>query len=155
MGFGHSQLFMCFIKYFVLLSDLSIIFWSLLLLEFLLICIMVNPTCLVILMVSFVIIILSPLIQYIANTHNHQLILINYTSGSDVIPDMSWFSVNQTLIDCPSNSIQLTHLLIRASASDSLIWKIIIDALAFFPLLVEYRYSHQILYGPPDLLVEC
>lgn len=67
---------------------------------------------------------------------------------------MSWFSANQTLIDCPSNSIQLTHLLIRASASDSPDLEIVIHALAFLPLLVEYRYSHQILCGPPDLLVD-
>lgn len=43
--------------------------------------------------------------------------------GSDVLPNMSWFSANQTLIDCPSNSILLTPLLIRAFASDPPIWK--------------------------------
>ena len=41
-----------------------------------------------------------------------------HSSDSDVIPDMSWISVNQTLIDCPSSSIQHTHLLIGASASN-------------------------------------
>jgi hypothetical protein len=37
--------------------------------------------------------------------------LLIYPSGSDVILDMSWFLVNQSLIDWPSNSIQHTRLL--------------------------------------------
>ena len=45
---------------------------SLLLLKFLLGCIMVNPISLVILLPSFVTIILSPLIQYVANARNPQ-----------------------------------------------------------------------------------
>ena len=39
-------------------------------------------------------------------------------SGSDIALDMSWFFPNQGLVGCTSKSIQLTHLLIRASAFD-------------------------------------
>ena len=36
--------------------------------------------------------------------------LWNHSSGSDVLPDMSWISENQTSIDCPYKSVQLyTH----------------------------------------------
>ena len=63
---------MCFTKVFEILFDLPKILSSLLLLKFLLACIMVNPISLVILLASFVIIILSPLIQYVANARNHQ-----------------------------------------------------------------------------------
>jgi hypothetical protein len=36
------------------------------------------------------------------NARSHQVITLNYPSGSDVIPDMSWFSTIQTFIDCPN-----------------------------------------------------
>ena len=32
-----------------------------------------------------------------------------HSSGSDVIPDMSWISVNQTFVDCPYKSVQLIY----------------------------------------------
>ena len=61
-----------FPKDFEIPFDLSKILSSLLLLKFLLACIMVNPISLVILLSFLVIIILSPLIQYVANAHNPQ-----------------------------------------------------------------------------------
>ena len=68
---AHPQLFMCFTKVFKIIFDLPKILWSLWLLKFLLACIMVNPISLVVLMTSLVIIILSLLTQYSANTRNH------------------------------------------------------------------------------------
>ena len=35
--------------------------------------------------------------------------LINSFFGSDVIPDMSWRSVNQTFVGCPYKSVQLIY----------------------------------------------
>ena len=88
-----------------------------------------------------------------------------HSSGSDVIPDMSWISVNQTSIDWPSsfystypcwsmylnlihrygnhNSFELKPRIISMLLSS--------DAFAFFLLMVEYRYSYQTLCTPPDL----
>ena len=68
---AHPQLFMSFTKVFKILFDLLKILWSLLLLKFLLACIMVNPISLVVLLTFLVIIILSLLTQYAANTRNH------------------------------------------------------------------------------------
>ena len=69
---AHPQLFMCFTKVFKIIFDLLKILWSLWLLKFLLACIMVNPISLVVLMTFLVIIILSLLIQYVANARNPQ-----------------------------------------------------------------------------------
>jgi len=68
---AHPQLFLCFTKVFKIIFDLPKILWSLWLLKFLLACIMVNPISLVVLMTFLVIIILSLLTQYSANTRNH------------------------------------------------------------------------------------
>ena len=68
---AHPQLFMCFTKVFEIIFDLPKILWGLWLLKFLLACIMVNPISLVVLMTFLVIIILSLLTQYSANTRNH------------------------------------------------------------------------------------
>ena len=56
---------------------------------------MVNPKILVILMASLVIIILSPLIQFVANARNPQSDPRIHPSGSDVILNVSWISTNQ------------------------------------------------------------
>lgn len=96
---------------------------NLLLWNFLLAFIMINPISLVILLASFVII-------NLVNWFNmlRMLAILNQTlefvlPASDVTPDMSWLSVNQTLIGCRSMTIELIYLLIRASASGSTIWK--------------------------------
>ena len=68
---AHPQLFLCFTKVFKIIFDLPKILWSHWLLKFLLACIMVNPISLVVLMTFLVIIILSLLTQYVANTRNH------------------------------------------------------------------------------------
>ena len=78
---------------------------------------------LVTLLASLVIIILSPLIQFVVNARNPQSKPRIHPSGSDVILNMSWLSTNQIATVCASKSIQLTCLLIRASAFDPPIWK--------------------------------
>ena len=70
---------------------------------------MVNPISLVILLASLVIIILSPLIQFVANARNPQSDPRIHPSGSDVILNMSWFSTNQIAVDCTPKAIQLIH----------------------------------------------
>ena len=89
-------------KYFQILLDLPKILSSLLLLKFLLACNMINPISLVILMAYLVIIILSLLIQYVANSRNTQIDPRIHPSGSDVILNMSWFSTKLSVIDCAS-----------------------------------------------------
>ena len=88
---AHPLLFMCYTKVFKILFDLPKILWSLWLLKFLLACIMVNPISLVILLASLVIIILSPLIQYVANSRSPQSDPRILPSGSNVILNMSWY----------------------------------------------------------------
>ena len=78
---AYPQLFMCFTKVFKIIFDLPKTLWSLWLLKFLLACIMVNPISLVVLMTFLVIIILSPLTQYVCEYTQSSLILINYLSG--------------------------------------------------------------------------
>ena len=77
---------------------------------------------LVILLASLVIIILSPLIQFVANARNHQSEPRIHPSGSDVIWNVNWLSTNQIAIDCTPKAISYPSL-IRAFASDPLIWK--------------------------------
>lgn len=67
----HPSWFMYFTKNFEIPFGVPKILSSLLLLKFLLACIMINAINLVILLSSFVIIILSPLIQCVANARNH------------------------------------------------------------------------------------
>ena len=99
---------------------------------------------------------------------NHQLILLNYLSGSDVILNMSWFSTNLFVIDCAPRSILLIHpwserllLIPRIGNHNSFafkLWNYQIfpksDASALFLLLIEYRYSHQLRCGSPDPLLD-
>ena len=119
---AHPQLFMCFTKVFKILFDLPKILWSLWLLKFLLACIMVNPISLVVLMTFLVIIILSLLTQYVANASNHQLILLNYLSSSDVF--QTWAGSRPNYL---SSIVPLVYTidpsLIRKSSSDPLFWK--------------------------------
>ena len=99
---------MYFTKVFVIPFVLVKILNSLLFLNFLLAYIMVNPISLVILLASFVTIILSPLIQYVANARNPQSDPRIHPSGSDIF-NMSWISTNQIVIDCTPKAIQLIH----------------------------------------------
>ena len=64
---------------------------------------------LVILLASFVIIILSPLIQYVVVARNPQSDHRIHPFGLDVILNMSWFSTNQIAINCTPKPIQLIH----------------------------------------------
>ena len=66
---------------------------------------MVNPTSLVILLASLVIIILSPLIQFVANARNPQSDPRIHPSGSDVILNMSWSSTNKVVVEYTPKSI--------------------------------------------------
>ena len=71
---------------------------------------MVNPISLVILLASLVIIILSPLIQFVANARNPQSDPRIHPSGSDIFFfNMSWISTNQIVIDCTPKPTQLIH----------------------------------------------
>ena len=100
---------MCFAKVFEILFYLPKILSSLLLLKFLLTSIMINPISLEILLAPFVIIFLSPLIQYVANARNPQSDPRIHPSGSDIIFNMSWISTNQIVIDCTPKPTQLIH----------------------------------------------
>ena len=100
---------MYFTIVFKILFDLPKILRSLLLLKFLFACIMVNPISLVILLASLVIIILSPLIQFVANARNPQSDPRIHPSGSDVILNVSWISTYQIAIDCTPKPTQLIH----------------------------------------------
>ena len=119
---AHPQLFLCFTKVFKIIFDLPKILWSLWLLKFLLACLMVNPITLVVLLTFLVIIILSLLTQYVANASNHQLILLNYLSSSDVF--QTWAGSRPNYL---SSIVPLVYSidpsLIRTSASDPLFWK--------------------------------
>jgi hypothetical protein len=70
---------------------------------------MVNPISLVVLMTFLVIIILSPLIQFVANARNPQSYPRIHPSGSDVILNVSWISTYQIAIDCTPKPTQLIH----------------------------------------------
>ena len=96
-------------KVFEIPFDLPKILSNLLLLKFLFACIMVNPISLVILLASLVIIILSPLIQFVANARNPQSYPRIHASGSDVILNVSWISTYQITIDCTPKPTQLIH----------------------------------------------
>ena len=87
-------------KVFEIPFDVSKILNNLLLLKFLFACIMVNPISLVILLASLVIIILRPLIQFVANARNPQSCPRIHSSGSDVGLNVSWISTYQIAIDC-------------------------------------------------------
>ena len=100
---------MYFTIVFKILLDLPKILRSLLLLKFLFACIMVNPISLIILLASLVIIILRPLIQFVANARNPQSDPRIHPSGSDVILNVSWISTNQIVIDCTPKAMQLIH----------------------------------------------
>ena len=89
--------------------DLPKILSILLLLKFLIACIMVNPISLVLLLTSIVLVILSPLIRFVANARNPQTDPRIYLSGSDVILNMSWLSANQISVNYTPKSIQLIH----------------------------------------------
>ena len=100
---------MYFTEVFKILFDLPKILRSLLLLKFLFACIMVNPISLIILLASLVIIILSPLIQFVVNARNPQSDPRIHPSGSDVILNMSWISTNEISIDLTIKPTQLIH----------------------------------------------
>ena len=100
---------MYFTKVFKIPFDLLKILRSLFLLKFLLTYIMVNPISLVILLTSFVIIILSPLIQYVAVARNLQPVPRIHPSGSGVILNMSWILTNPIVVDCTPMLTQLIH----------------------------------------------
>ena len=99
----------CMSSIFEIPFDLPKILRSLLLLKFLLAYILVNPISLVILLASFVIIILSPLIQYVANACNPQSDPMIHHSRADVILNMNWFSTNRIAVGCTPKSTQLIH----------------------------------------------
>jgi hypothetical protein len=111
------QLFKCLTKFYGMLFDLPKITYSLLLLKFLPACIMVNSILLVVFVGTPWPCHFEPNDAMCANARCHQVILLNYLSDSDVLPDMSWFSTIQfLLIVLLSLSTYLS--LIRASASD-------------------------------------
>ena len=100
---------MYFTKVFELPFDLPKILDSLLLLKFLLACIIINPTSLVILLAFLVFLILSSLIQYVEDTRIPQPNPRIHPSGLGVILNKSWFSTNQITADCIPKSTRLIH----------------------------------------------
>ena len=77
---------------------------------------------LVILLASLVIIILSPLIQFVANARNPQSDPRIHPSGSDVILNVSWISTIKLPSIVPLSLLNLS-ILDQSVASDPLIWK--------------------------------
>jgi hypothetical protein len=151
-----------------MLFDLPKIPYSLLLLGFLSACIMVNSIWLIVFVDLPCPCHFKPMDSMCAYAHDHQVILLNYLSDSDVVPDMSWFSAIQTFIDCPPKHFNLS-ILDQSVCFWSLVLEIIIplyfkhqtiqailesDASAFFLPLSEYRYSHQLCCGSPDPLLD-
>ena len=108
---------MCFTKVFEIPFDLPKILRSLLLLKFLFACIMVNPISLVILLASLFIIILSALIQFVANARNPQSDPRIHPSGSDVILNVSWISTIKLPSIVPLSLLNLS-ILDQSVASD-------------------------------------
>ena len=100
---------MCFTKVFKIIFDLLKLLWGLWLLKLLLACIMVTPISLVVILTFLVIIILSPLIQFVANARNPQSYPRIHSSGSDVILNVSWISTYQIAIYCTPKPTQLIH----------------------------------------------
>jgi hypothetical protein len=78
-----------------------------------------------------------------ANARNHQLILINYLSGSVVIFNWSWFSTNQIAVDCTPKAIQLIH-----PQSERCFWSL--DLEFIIPLLSKHQII-QMFYNPMPL----
>jgi hypothetical protein len=105
-----SQLFMCLAKSFEMPFNPLKILCSLLLLKFWSACIMVNSICQVVFVDLPCPCHFKPMDSMCANARSHQDILLNYLSDSDVLPDMSWFSAIQTVIDCPTKSFNLSIL---------------------------------------------
>ena len=100
---------MQFTKFFEIPFRLPKILSNLLLLKFLLACIMVNPISIVILLAAFVTIILSPLIQYVANACNPHSDPRIHPFGSDVILNMSRISTNQIVVEFTPKLTQPIH----------------------------------------------
>ena len=100
---------MYFTKVFEMPFDLPKIPSSLLLLKFLLACIMVNPISLVILLTSLVLMIFSPLIQYVEDAPIPQSNPRIHPFGSGVILNMSWISTNQIVVVCTPKLTQVIH----------------------------------------------
>ena len=101
---------MYFTKVFVIPFVLVKILNNLLFLIFLLACIMVNTIRLVILWSAFVIIILSLLMQYVANARNPQSDPRIHPSGLDIILNMSCISIHQIVVDCTPSLFNLSIL---------------------------------------------
>ena len=130
---------------------------------------MVNPISLVILLASFVTILLSLLIQYVADARNPQSDHRIHPSGLDVI----WPRAVSRPIDLLSIvSLRLFNLLIFWSKRLLLIfyfWNhdffafkhriiqmfLLSEAFAFFLHLIDYWYSHQLCRESPDPLLGC
>jgi len=91
-GIHSSPVVSCMSPILEISFDLPKILSILLLLKFLIACIMVSPISLVILLTPIVIVILSPLIRFVANARNPQTDPRIHPSGSDVVLIMSWFS---------------------------------------------------------------
>ena len=108
-----------------------------------------------------------------ANTRNHQSIPRIRPSGSDVVLDMSWFSANQTLTDCPSKSIHFTRPFAQLVYFSSLALEIAIplqfilrlfrcfhNPMSLHPCFLDGLKCRAIFFnpctvsphGPPDLL---
>ena len=68
-----------------------------------------------------------------ANARNHQMIIRIRSSGSDVIPDMSWLLANQALIDGASTFDLLDHPLIKVSVSHLPLLEIVISSVPYIP----------------------
>jgi hypothetical protein len=109
-------------NFFGMLIDLSKILCSLLLLGFLSACIMVNSICLVVFFGTPWLCHFEPNDAMCANARCHQVILLNYFSDSDVLPDMSWFSAIQFFIDCPPKHFNLS-ILDQSVCFWSFVWK--------------------------------
>jgi hypothetical protein len=141
-------------KFFEVLFDLTKILSSLLLWKFLSACIMVNSIWLVVFVDTPWLCHFEPNDSMCANARYHQVILLNYLSDSDVLPDMSWFLAIQFFIDCPTKSFSLSilgqsvcfwsftmefiiHLYFKHQTIQLFV---VYHVSAFFLPLIDYRY---------------
>ena len=104
----HPQLFMCFPNYFGILSDLPIILSNHCSANTCLLALWILSICLTKFSSILCHRLFEHLIRYVCVCLQSSITTRILPFGSDVTPDMSWCSANQTLIECRSMSIQLT-----------------------------------------------
>ena len=93
-------------------------------------------------MAYLVIIILSLLIQYVANSRNPQIDPRIHPSGSGVILNLSWFSTKLSVIDCASGIFNWSIL-----DQNVCFWSFVLEIIIPLHLSFElFRWFHNLLH---------